>query len=827
MSTSDSPQEFSSGAFPAQARVVIIGGGVMGCGLAYHLAHEGWTDIVLLEKGELTSGSTWHAAGQGSYATSDYGIGKCVAYNIELYSRILEAETGQSVTWHGCGSLRMAYSRDEADWHQHALSVTRALQLPAEVVDVPTIKKLHPFYNTEGIRSALHTPIDGHVDPAGATFALAKGARQLGVQIFRQTRATKVEQLPSGEWRVTYDKGGECGTIVCEHLVNAGGTYARQLALQNGYDLPTTSMTHHYIVTDTVPEFQQLDRELPVVRDDSQVSGYLRMEQKSGLIGIYEKENPNAIWLDGAPWEAEHELFEPDYDRIGPWLEAAFARMPVLANLGIKRAVHGAISHPPDGNPLIGPAPKLKNYWVCAGCQIGLGWGPALTRELARWMVHQAADINMRHFDPRRFGDYADGAYQKITAEEDYRLRHEIPYPHFSRQAARPVKTSVLYQSLCDAGAVHEPVYGWERPRWFAPQGTPAQDIYSYRRSALHDIIRKEVQAVHTAAGLIDLSAFAKVRVRGSDAVAFVNRLTASRMPAAGRVGLGYFLYESGRIAVEATIAHLGGEDGVYLGCAPFFEQRLLDYLNHARRADEQVEVDNLSQSWAALALNGPQSRTILSACTTAPLDNAAFPWMGVRRLAIAGAEVWALRLSYAGEQGWELHGEGAAIAAAFDALHAAGGAHGLVNYGIFALDSMRMEKAFCGASELTNEVTMPEAGVMRFAQLDKETFIGKEATVAAANAPLRWQCAYLQVEDDGEHEGHGGEAVLADGKRIGVVTSIATGHRVEKTLAFAYLAPAYAAAGSVVQVLVQGQPCRAVVLDAPLYDPTNSKPKS
>ena len=820
---SSSSPDFSSDAFPAQARVVIIGGGVMGCGLAYHLAHEGWTDIVLLEKGELTSGSTWHAAGQGSYATSHYGIAKCVKYNIELYGRILEAETGQSVTWHGCGSLRMAYTRDEADWHRHALSVVRGLELPAEIVDVAAVQKLHPFYNTAGIRSALHTPIDGHVDPAGATFALAKGARQLGAKIIRHTRATKVEQLPSGEWRVSTDKG----EIVCEHIVNAGGVYARQLALQNGYDLPTTSMTHHYIVTDTVPEFKELAQELPVVRDDKNVSGYIRMEQKSGLIGIYEKENPNPVWLDGAPWEAEHELFEPHYERIAPWLEAAFERVPIFAELGIKRAVHGAISHPPDGNPLIGPAPKLKNYWVCAGCQIGLGWGPALTRELARWMVHNASDINMRDFDPRRFGDYADGAYQKITAEEDYRLRHEIPYPHFSRAAGRPAKTGVLHDRLKDTGAVHEPVYGWERPRWFAPQGTPAEDIYSYRRSALYDIIRAEVQAVQNAAGVIDISAFGKVRVRGSGAAAFLDRLTPGRVPAAGRIGLAYFLYDSGRIAVEATAAHLGGEEGFYLGCAPFFEQRLLDILNHARRPDEQVEVDNLSQKWAAVALNGPLSRTILSACTDAPLDSDSFPWMRVQQVTIGAHKVWALHMSYAGEQGWELHGAQDAIAAAFDALHAAGKPHGLANYGIFALDSMRMEKAFCGAAELTNEVTMAEAGVMRFAKMDKGDFVGKDAMVAAAGKPLRWQCAYLEVEEDGEQEGHGSEAVLADGKRIGVVTSIATGHRTGKVLAFAYISPEHAAPGSEVQVLVQGAAQRAVVLGAPVYDPANDKPKS
>ncbi|TKB36780.1 MAG: FAD-dependent oxidoreductase, partial [Mesorhizobium sp.] len=440
----------------SHARVVIIGGGIMGCGLAYHLAHEGWTDIVLFEKAELTSGSTWHAAGQITHSTSSFSLGKCVGYNIDLYSKVLEKETGQSVTWHGCGSLRLAYTDDELDWLRQTLSVGKALGFAMELVDLERIRQLHPFYNLEGVQAALYTPDDGHVDPSGATFALAQGARQLGAKIVRQCRVLDVKPEPNGEWRVFTDQG----EVVCEHVVNAGGTYARQVGKWVGLDVPVTSMTHHYLITDTVPEFMTLEKELPVVRDDRLVSGYIRMEQKSGLIGIYEKAKPNAVWIEGCPWEAEHELFEPDYDRIMPWLENAMGRMPVLSQLGIKRAVHGAISHPPDGNPLIGPAPGLKNFWLNCGCQIGIGWGPGLTRELARWMVHGAADINMRDYDPRRFGKFADQNYQVTKAKEDYLLRHEIPFPNLNRHDGRPVKPSALYDRLQKRGAVFEEVYG-------------------------------------------------------------------------------------------------------------------------------------------------------------------------------------------------------------------------------------------------------------------------------------------------------------------------------------------------------------------------------
>jgi len=410
--------------FPTTARVVIVGGGVMGVGLAYHLGHEGWgDDTVLLEKAELTSGSTWHAAGQITHSTSSFGLGKCVDYNIGLYSGGLEAETGQPVTWHGCGSFRLAYTQDEMDWLRHTLSVGRSLGFNIELVGPEKVAALHPFYNLDGVLGALHTPDDGHVDPTNVTMAMAAGARQKGVRIIRQCRATNITQLPSGEWQVETDKG----VITCEHVVNAGGTYARQMGEWSGLQLPMTSMTHHYFVTEPVPEFEALDSELPVIRDDKKVSGYIRMEQKRGLIGIYEKENPNSVWHDHCPWDYENWLFDADYDRIMPYLEESLNRMPIFAELGIQREVHGAISHPPDGNPLIGPASCVRNYWCCCGTQIGIGWGPGLTRELARWMVHGAADISMRDYDPRRFGSYATKEWQVVKAEEDYCLRHEIP----------------------------------------------------------------------------------------------------------------------------------------------------------------------------------------------------------------------------------------------------------------------------------------------------------------------------------------------------------------------------------------------------------------
>jgi dimethylglycine dehydrogenase len=806
---------------PTHARVVIVGGGVMGVGLAYHLAHEGWGgDTVLLEKAELTSGSTWHAAGQITHSTSSFGLGKCVDYNIGLYSGQLEAETGQPVTWHGCGSFRLAYTEDEMDWLRHTLSVGRSLGFNIELVGPEKVAELHPFYNLDGVLGALHTPDDGHVDPTNVTMAMATGARQKGVQIFRNCRATNITQAENGEWVVET----EMGTITCEHVVNAGGTYARQMGEWSGLQLPMTSMTHHYFVTEPVPEFQNLDKELPVIRDDRKVSGYIRMEQQRGLIGIYEKENPNSVWHDHCPWEYENWLFDADYDRVMPWLEESLNRMPIFAELGIQRDVHGAISHPPDGNPLIGPAPGVQNYWCCCGTQIGIGWGPGLTRELARWMVHGAADISMREFDPRRFGSYATKDWQVIKAEEDYCLRHEIPFPHFNRLEGRPIKPSPLYDLLNSKGAVHEEVYGFERPRWFARDGVEQRDHYSFRRTPADDMVAAEVKAVRERVGIMDVTAFTKVEVSGPGAYALLDDLTANRMPQkVGSITLTHMLNRRGRIELETTIVRLA-EDRFYLVCAAFFEQRLLDHLRGARIFDENsVDITALSSDWSALSLNGPRSRNVLASCTDADLTNAGFRWLSAQEITIAGHKLWAFRMSYAGELGWELHMPNAACLDVYTALWAAGEPHGIADYGSFAMNVMRMEKGFKGAGELTNEVTLAEADVLRFARTDKE-YLGKDKTL---NTDLPWICAYLEIEPDGEIDGHGGEAVMLDGRVVGSTASVAYGHTVGKILAFAYIKPEAATPGTALQVVIHGQPRAARVLGEPAYDPQSLLPRT
>ena len=808
------------------ARVVIVGGGIMGVSLLYHLAKEGWSDIVLFEKGELTSGSTWHAAGQITHGLSHWGLATINKYGVEFYNK-LEAETGQSVSWHGCGSLRVAYHDDEVSAIKHTVSVGRGLDVPMEIISPEEIAKLHPFFNLEGVKAGLHTPNDGHVDPAGATFGMAKGARDMGARVVRKCRVTDIKQLPTGEWRVTTEQG----EVICEHVVNAGGTYAKQVAAWMGHDLPMANTTHHYFVTDAVEEFKGLEKELPVVRDDMTYSGYIRMEQQSGLIGIYEKSGPGIVWEEGTPWEVENELFDADYDRIMPFLEQALERMPVLANYGVKREVHGAIPMPPDGQMLLGPAPGLTNSWCCCGSHVGIAWGPGAGKYLAQWMVHGTAEINMRDFDPRRFGPYADHDYQIERAKEDYILRHEIPYPGRQRVSGRPKKTSPLYSKLCGMGAVHEEIFGWERPRWFnvdnkIEAAAPGEDVYGFHRPDWYKAVAEECKAVRERVGVLDLTAFAKIDVSGPYAHALIERSVANRAPKkVGSIVLTHILNRAGTIEAEVTVAKVA-EDCYYIMCAAFSELKVRDILKSRVQEGEQAEVKVVSEDFGCLVLSGPKSRDVLRQITQEPLDNDAWPWLKARTIEAAGVGgIRALRMSYQGELGWELHVPMAGMEKVYDALWAAGAEHGITNFGSYALNAMRHEKGFKGASELTNEVTLPEADVMRFVKLDKD-YVGKDATQASLDGDLPWICVQLEIDAD-DTDAHASETVFYKGQRVGQISSGGYGFTVGKSLAFAYVKPEAATANGGLEVMIMGEKRPARVLAEPPYDPQNERPRA
>ncbi len=806
----------------SRAKIVIIGGGVMGCSLAYHLCKEGETDVVLVEKGELTSGSTWHAAGQITHSVSHYSLAKMAAYGTELYPR-LEDETGHSCTWHGSGSLRIAYTQDEVDWIKYTLSVGKGLGHHMEIVGPERIAELHPFYNLEGVKAALYTPHDGHVDPAGVAFAMAKGARMLGGTVVRHNRVTGITR--DGAHFIVHTEQGD---IEAARVVNAGGTFARQIGQWVGLELPIANMLHHYLITEAVPEFEALEDELPVIRDDSQVSGYIRMEQQSGLIGIYEKANAASVWDDGTPWESENELFEPDYDRIMPWLENALERMPVLADKGIKSVVHGAITHPPDGNMLLGPS-GVENFWCCCGSQVGIAWGPGAGKYLAQWMIHGAADVSMRSFDPRRFGARIDDEYRIDKAKEDYLLRHEIPYPHLDRPALRPShsKCSPLYEVLRDEGAVYEDVYGWERPYWYATDGIAREPIHSFRRSELFDVIGNEARGLRAHAGVADLSAFAKVEVSGANAAAFLDRISSNKVPQnAGSVMLTYLMLANGRIEGEATLIKLG-ENHYYMVYAAVREAALLNWMQEELRDDEAVEFANISEDYGVIMLAGPAARRILAHCTETALDNEKFRWLSAQTITVAGvAGVRALRVTYTGELGWELHVPMAGMLDVYQALLATPDSDGLVHVGSATLNSLRMEKAYRSGHEITNEVTLAEADVTRFAR--DGGFQGAEASLRPAT---RWVLVYLQLDEPPaggvQCDPLGSESVWHNGQPVGQISSGGYGYDQGKYLAYAYIKPALNAIGNEFEVLVMGEPRRAVIAEQCVYDPDNLRPRS
>ena len=807
----------------SQAKIVIIGGGVMGCSLAYHLCKEGETDVMLIEKNELTSGSTWHAAGQITHSVSHYGLAKMAAYGTELYPR-LDAETEQSCTWHGCGSLRVAYEDAEVDWLHYTLSVGKGLGHEMEIVGPERIKELHPFYNTDGIKAALHTPHDGHVDPAGVAFAMAKGAKMMGASIVRHNRVTGITNKENGEFIVHTEQGD----VLAERVVNAGGTFARQVGAWVGLDLPIANLLHHYLISDADPELEALDRELPVIRDDRQVSGYVRMEQKSWLVGIYEKANAATVWDQGTPWESESELFDADYERIMPWLENSMERVPNFAELGIKRVVHGAITHPPDGNMLLGPT-TVPNFWLCCGSQVGIAWGPGAGKYLAQWMVHGAADISMRSFDPLRFGVKIDNEYRIDKAKEDYLLRHEIPFPHLDRPDCRPShsKLSPLYETLKAKGAVYEDIFGWERPHWYAINGVAQEHIHSFRRSELHEIIADEVQGMRSHAGVADLTAFAKIELRGRDVDQYLLRINSNKLPAKiGGVTLSYLMQPNGRIEGETTIVKLA-ENHYYLVYAAAREAALLNWMQMEVADSEDVQFSNVSEDYGVIMLAGPKARHILSACTDASLENTDFRWLTTQHISVAGVDnVRAMRVTYTGELGWELHIPMAGMLAVYEAIIATPDSDGLVHIGSATLNSVRMEKAYRSGHEITPEVTITESGVERFAR--DSGFQGAEISLQPAE---RWVLGYLQLDeptaDDAQADPLGSESVWYDGKPVGQISSGGYGHATGAYLAFAYIQPALNVASTELSVLVLGKPRRAVVLDEPVYDSQSLLPRA
>ena len=801
------------------ARVAIVGGGIYGCGLLMQLVEKGWHDVILLEKSELTAGSTWHAAGfctHYSFSPTHLFMRK---FSTDLYQR-LDQEGIAPTGYHRCRGLRITHDPDRIDEFRHGISVGRQAGIDFELLGPSEIAEVFPMMDTGGLLGALYEPTDGYVDPAQTTHAMARQARAGGARVLRQCPVGAIRQLPSGEWRIIAP-GQE---VIAEHVVLAPGFWANEVGRLLGLDLPITPMLHQYLVTEDHPDVAACAPDsIPLVRHHD-FQWYTRRERDGLLLGAYESD-PRTWSVDGVPSDFGMDLFDPDLDRVSHLMADAMERIQALAEAGIRTTVHGPVSYCADGQPLIGPAPGLRNAWLSCGSGFGIGEGAGAGKLLAEWMVEGQPPMHMGVFDPRRFGDYADRQYRVDRAVEVFAMQFTTHYPLEERSAGRPARKTPIYQRLAEAGARFGCVRGWERPNWFAV--ADEQHRLSFHRTDWFNAVAREVQGVCAHAGVIDLSGFGKLLVRGKGARAFLDHLSANRLPEnVGDIRLVHCLNNRATVECEFTITLL--EAGVYyLIYAAAAEQHHIDWLMHHLQGRTDVVIENVTASRGVLGLAGPGSREILSQLTSEPLAITDFPWLTARKIEVAGRPLTALRVSYTGESGWELHHSVSDQAVIYDALKSVAQVAPPVDFGFYAMNSMRMEKAYrAWGVELTVENTPWESGLDRFVSIDGREFIGREALVEQRANGISRQLVYVEVES-GDTDIIGGEAVYCNDVRVGVAVSGAFGHRVGKCIAFLLL-PLEAAGGhGALEVEILGQRCPAKPLPEPVYDGDSRLPRA
>ena len=804
----------------SHAKLAIIGGGIMGVSLLYHLTNEGWTDIVLIEKSELTSGSTWHAAGQCPHMLSSLNLAKIHLHSTDLY-KALEKETGQPTGFHETGSLRLAYKIEDLEWFKHTKGMLDIVGAPSEIISTSEINNYHPFIKLDGIIGAFYTPEDGYTDPTSTTNAMAKGARDAGAKIYRNNRVTDIKQLASGEWKVITEKG----EIICEHVVNAAGSFCPEVAEMVGLkNVPSINMVHQYLVTESHPLIEKLEKELPVVRDPDS-SSYLRQEGKGLLIGPYEQD-VEAWALDGMDWKFDMELLEPDLDRIEIHLEKGMDRIPEFKDVGIKKIICGPITHTPDDNFLAGPAPGLKNFWMFCAASIGIAHGGGAGKYMAQQIVYGDSDINMLEFEPRRFMSWVDKNYSIEKSKEQYRRMYITPMPHETVAAGRPMKTSAIYKKLKDAGAEYYDLYGWEKPAWFNNDNITEE--LSYSRNNIYPIIQKECVHVSNNVGIIDLSTFSKYEVMGEDSKSFLERLCSNTIPKKdGSIVLAHTHNDIGRIQSELTITKVKNNH-YYVLSAALSEIRDLDWFNQNKLKNEKVDIKNMTSDYGVLGLIGPKSRAVLKKVTKENIENENFPWLKAKEIEINNIKVLALRVNYMGELGWELHVSMNKMEKLYELLMDAGRDLKIINFGSHAMNSMRMEKGYRGwGTELTPEISVVEAGLDRFFNLDKKNeFVGSKAISEKLNNGIKIKLVYLEIEAD-TADALGNEPIYYKNERVGLTTSGAYGFRVNKSLAFAYVNSDLIKNDTEFLIDIQGKKVKAKIIEEPAFDPKNLRLKS
>jgi len=804
-----------------QARVVVIGGGVVGVSTLYHLAKKGWSDVVLVERRELTSGSTWHAAGLLPLFNMSYSVGKIHKYSVALYGE-LEAETGQDVGLRLVGNIRLATCEDRMDEYRQYAAVAKTIGVEVEFLTPNQVREIWPLAVTDGLLGAIRHPADGYVQPADLTQALARGARARGATIYRNTRVTGVEQRANDEWVVRTDKGD----ITCEHVVSATGNFARQTGAMIGLDIPVMPVEHQFIVTEAHPDIvarhEQGLPEMGVLRE-SDGSWYMREEAGGLLLGPYEVGAP-ACYANGPGPDSEYELFQEDLERLMPHIESAIRRVPAFEELGLKRVYNGAIAYTPDGSPIIGPAWDRRNFWLNEGHSFGITAAGGAGWQLAEWIVEGEPSIDMLGVDPRRFGDYASKAYLRAKNEEAYANVFTVHFPDEERPAGRPLRTAPCHDRMEKLGAVFGQKFGWERPNWFAPDNVPQVDHWSFRRSRWFEHVGRECRNVMNNVGLLDMTAFAKARVRGPGAESFLDTLVANRLPARGRIALCHALNGAGGVHSEFTILRESA-DSFYLVSAGAMQRLDHDWICRRMPRDGSVVFENLTSSLGVLVVAGPKSRTLLSRVAGADLSNAAFPWLTAEDTTVGLAPARLMRVNFVGELGWEIHHGIECQNAIFDTLMAAGADLGLAPFGIRAMDSMRIEKSYrMIGTELSIEYAALESGLDRFVHPEKGDFVGRDALTEWQSRGFANAFVTLGVDGPDDADALGNNPIYRDGDLVGRATGGNYGFRLDRSLALAMIRPQLAGPGTALEIEILGKRYPATVIPESPWDPENER---
>ena len=797
-------------------QVAVIGGGVVGCSVLYHLTKLGCKDVALLERKELTAGSSWHAAGGFHAVNADPNISALQAYTIALYDEIQEV-SGQDAGIHMTGGINVAATENRWEFLRTEWARHRVLGIDSELVTPKEIAELCPLMDTSSILGGLYDPKEGHLDPSGTTLAYAKAARVNGAEIYRHTKVEELRQRPDGSWDVVTDQG----TIVAEHVVNAAGLWARELGAMVGLNLPVMPMEHHYLLTESLPTLEKMDHEIPLMLDlDGEI--YLRQEHKGVLLGLYE--TPATPWaLDGTPWDyAEDELLQPDLDRLADSLATGFKRFPEVEAAGIRRIVNGPFTFTPDGNPLVGPVAGLKGYWCACGVMAGFAQGGGVGLALSKWIVEGDPGQDIFAMDVGRFGDFATTAYTLEKTKEFYERRFRIAFPNETWPAGRPSKVTPLYERQKSRG-IYSASFGQEIPLFFVPEGQEPVEQPSFRRSNAFAIVAEECRQVREAVGMVEAATFAKYVVEGAGAEAWLDRMMACRLPGVGRIRLAPMLSPSGRLMGDLTVMRLA-EDRFMIFGSGYLQTWHMRWFRELL-PERGVALRNVTDDLLGFAIAGPNARELLRRVTAEDVSNEALRFMSVREMDAGLAPAVVARLSVAGELGYEIYVPAQYLVPLYDRLHAAGTDLGLRDYGMYALNSLRLEKSFgIWSREFTPDYTPMESGMDRFVAYDKADFVGRDAALAEREAgTTKRRLVTLDIAaDDADVWGY--EPVWRGETYAGFVTSGGYGHAVGKSLAMGYLSSEMLGDGAEFEVHVLGERKTARVLSEPPYDPQGAR---